>query len=214
MGEVIPLAEHRTRHLTAGRPPSRSARPVFYFDLGCPYSYLALERVDRLLPGVRWRPTLAEDLQATDPWADESARATAERRARELGLPLIWPTTNARSPRHAMRAALHAIEHDRIAQFALAAARLAFCGGYDVDHPAVLAEAAAAASLDPDRVLRAAHDERRDEALEETGRRLLAAGASCLPAFGIGRGLHCGETSIGVAAAALRVAGEPGVGAA
>ncbi len=213
MGDVITLAEHRARHLTAERPAPRAAHPVFYFDLGCPYSYLALERVDRLLPGVRWRPTLAEDLQATDPWADEYARATAERRARELGLPLIWPTTNARSPRRAMRAALHAIEHDRIAQFALAAGRLAFCGGYDVDHPAVLAEAAAAASLDPDRVLRAAHDERLDEALEETGRRLLAAGASCLPAFGIGRSLHCGETSIGLAAAALRVADEPGVGA-
>ncbi len=214
MGELITLAEFRARRRAQRSPPRHRASPVFYFDLGCPYSYLALERVDRLLPGVRWRPTLTEDLRATDPWADEYARATAERRARELALPLIWPTTNARSPRHAMRVALHAIEHDRIAQFALAAARLAFCGGYDVDHPAVLAEAAAAASLDPGRVLRAAHNERLDGALEETGRRLLAAGATCLPAFGINRSLHCGEASIGLAVAALRRAGEPGVGAA
>lgn len=214
MGEVITLAEHRARRRRQRRPPGGGARPVFYFDLGCPYSYLALERVDRLLPSARWRPARAEDLHATDPLADECARAAAERRARELGLPLVWPTTNARSPRHAMRAALHAVEHGRSAQFALAAARLAFCGGYDVDHPAVLAEAAAAASLDPDRALRAARNERLDEALEESGRRLLAAGATCLPAFGIGRSLHCGETSIGQAAAALHAAAERGAGAA
>jgi 2-hydroxychromene-2-carboxylate isomerase len=213
MGGVIALAEHRARRRAQPRPRRRGAPLVFYFDLGCPYSYLVLERVDRLLPGVLWRPTLTEDLQTTDPWTDEYARATAERRARELGLPLIWPAKNARSPRRAMRAALHAIEHDRIAQFALAAARLAFCGGYDLDDPAIIAEAAAAASLDPDRVLRAAHNERLDEALEESGRRLLAAGATCLPAFGVDRSLHCGETSIGLAAAALRGTTERNAGA-
>jgi 2-hydroxychromene-2-carboxylate isomerase len=206
MNDVTTLAEHRARRRAQPRPRRRGVSPVFYFDLGCPYSYLALERVDRLLPDVRWCPTLAENLHATDPWADAPARATAERRARDLGLPLIWPARNARSPRRAMRVALHAVEHGPGAQFALAAARLAFCGGYDLDDPAVVAEAAAAASLDLEPALRAAHNEQLDEALEESGRRLLAAGATCLPAFGIDRRLRCGETSIGLAAAALRAA--------
>jgi 2-hydroxychromene-2-carboxylate isomerase len=213
MGDVITLAKHRAQRPAQPRPPQRGAPPVFYFDVGCPYSYLALERVDRLLPGVLWRPTLAENLHATDPWTDAPARATAEHRARELGLPLIWPAKNARSPRPAMRAALHAVERGPGAQFALAAARLAFCGGYDLNDPAIIAEAAAAASLDPDHALRAAHNEQLDQTLEENGRTLLAAGATCLPALGINHHLHCGETNIAMAAAALR-ATRHGAGAA
>ena len=213
MGEVITLAEHRARRAQP-RPPRRGASPVFYFDLGCPHSYLALERVDRLLPGAHWRPTLADNLHPTDPWADPPARATAEHRARELGLPLIWPTTTTRSPRRAMRAALHAINHGPGAQFALAAARLAFCGGYDLNDPAIIAEAAAAANLDPDPALHAAHNQHLDKPLEHNARRLLAAGATCLPTFQIGPTLHCGETTITQAAAALRRTRERGAGAA
>jgi 2-hydroxychromene-2-carboxylate isomerase len=218
MGEVIPLAEHRGTRFTAERPPPRGARPVFYFYLGCPFSYLALERVDRLLAGVGWCPTLASELHGGARWTEEgvtghAVRLTAERRAHELGLPLVWPAGNGRCMRRPMRAALYAAERGRGAQFALAAGRLAFCGGFDLNDPEVLAEAIAAACISLNGGLRAADDARRDRALEEAARRLSAAGGTRLPAIRIGRALHCGERSVG-RAAALRAASGGGAGAA
>src|SRR2546430_945556 len=124
MGELINLAQHRAGCATGVRPtgvcPPPGTRSVFYFDLDCPFSYLALERVDRLFVTARWRPTLAEYLHPGDPVADEAtadaARATAERRASELGLPLIWPPTGL-GGRRATRTALYAAEQGRGAQF-------------------------------------------------------------------------------------------------
>ena len=57
-----------------------------------------------------------------------------------------------------MRVAAYAAEHDRGAAFTLAACRLAFCGGFDLEDPEVLAEAAAAAGLGLEESLRAAGD--------------------------------------------------------
>jgi len=58
-----------------------------------------------------------------------------------------------------MRAAVHACDVDRGPAFVLAATRLAFCGGFDLDDPEVLAEAAAAAGLELDACLHAGGDE-------------------------------------------------------
>ncbi|MDQ6914432.1 MAG: DsbA family protein, partial [Actinomycetota bacterium] len=94
MGDVIRLAERRQRR-AGGAQAAVPGRPVVHFDLSCPFSYLALERVDRLLEKVRWEPTCADALHRGDPWADEPAgalaRAAAERRAQELRVPLVWP---------------------------------------------------------------------------------------------------------------------------
>jgi 2-hydroxychromene-2-carboxylate isomerase len=181
---------------------------VFHFDLACPFSYLALERVERLLPGVRWRPTYADALHRGNPWADDEAgaqaRAAAERRAHELRLPLSWPADHPRSATGAMRAAHYAAEQGRGGPFALAAARLAFCGGFDLNDPEVLAEAAAAAGIGLEPCLRAAGDAGRDGELEAAGRRLLAAGADRLPAIRVGRVLHCGESMVAQASSLLR----------
>jgi 2-hydroxychromene-2-carboxylate isomerase len=213
MGEVITLAQHRARRRPRPRPPRRGAPPVFYFDLGCPYSYLALERVDRLLPGAHWRPTITEDLHTTHPHTDQPTRAAAEHRAHQLGLPLIWPSTNT-PPRRAMRAALHAIQQGPGPQFALAAARLAFCGGYNLNDPTILAEAAAAANLDPHQTLNAAHNPQLDKPLHQNAQHLLTTGATHLPTITIGPTLHCGETTITQAATALRNTTKPDTGAA
>ena len=215
MGDVIRLADRRARKASGtarGRAPTTAA---FHFDLACPFSYLALERVERLLPGVRWRPTIADALHRGDPWADDAAgaaaRDAAERRAQELRLPLSWPAEHARAARGAMRAAHHAGELGRGGEFALAAARLAYCGGFDLNDPEVLAEAAAAAGIPLDTCLRAAGDVARDGPLEQAGRRLLASGADRLPAIRVGRVLHCGEAQVAQAAAVLRAPTHPGV---
>src|SRR4051794_21925755 len=209
MGEVISLADRRARRI--GGEGGRRGVPTaaFHFDIACPFTYLALERVERMLPGVRWRPTIADALHRGNPWADDpagaQAREVAERRARELRLPLSWPADHARTARGAMRAAHHAAEVGRGGEFALAAARLAFCGGFDLNDPEVLAEAAAAAGIGLDGCLKAAGDVSRDGPLEEAGRRLLAAGATRLPAIRVGRVLHCGEAEVAAAAALLRI---------
>jgi 2-hydroxychromene-2-carboxylate isomerase len=215
MGDVIRLADRRARR-AAGQGKGRGATAAaFHYDLACPFSYLALERVERLLPGVRWRPTVADALHRGDPWAEDAAgaeaRAAAERRAHELRLPLSWPVEHARAARGAMRAAHHATEVGRGGEFALAAARLAYCGGFDLNDPEVLAEAAAAAGIPLDACLRAAGDVSRDGALERAGRRLLAAGANRLPAIRVGRVLHCGEAQVAQAAAVLRAPAHSGV---
>ncbi|MBA3328816.1 MAG: disulfide bond formation protein DsbA, partial [Solirubrobacterales bacterium] len=90
--------------------------------------------------------------------------------------------------------------------FVLAASRLAFCGGYDVDAPEILAEAAAAAGLGLDECLQAAGDSRRDGPMQDAGRRLLASGADRLPVLQLGRLLFCGEDRLPEAAAAARAA--------
>ena len=211
MGDVVVLAERRRLReqntnggppAEAGGAPARSA--TFLFDLASPLTYLAAERVERLLGTVHWQPVAAEALHRGNPWVDPAARADAERRAAALHLPLVWPDRFPDPGRVALRAAAYAAEHDRGAAFTLAACRLAYCGGFDLEDPEVLAEAAAAAGLGLEECLRAAGDIARDGPLEAAGRRLLAAGADRLPAVRVGRTLICGEDRMTEASAWLR----------
>ena len=206
MGEVISLADRR-RQRAGSRPEGPAPRPVLYYDLTCPFSYLALERADRLLHRVRWRPTCADALHRGDPWAGPAgarAREAAERRAAELRLPLVWPPNHPGAEQGAMRAAHHAAEIGRGGEFALAAVRLAFCGGFDLDDPEVLAEAAAAAGVPLDDCLRAARDPALDAPALRAARRLLAAGADRLPVVRLGRVIYSGEQGVAQAAAMSR----------
>ncbi len=77
-----------------------SDQPVFYYDLGSPYAYLAAERIGRVLPvPARWQPILLGGLFkrfATGSWARGPGRAAGiaevERRAAVYGLPPPrWP---------------------------------------------------------------------------------------------------------------------------
>ena len=103
-----------------------------------------------------------------------------------------------------MRAAAYAAEQGRGRDFVLAAGRLAFCGGFDLDDPEILAEAAAAAGIPLEDCFHAAGDPRRDGAAEAVGRKLLAAGADRLPVLRVGRSLFWGEQRVGAAAASVR----------
>ena len=209
MGQVIDLAERReaARRNTRRREPLRAQ---LFFDLACPFSYLASERVERAFHHVTWTPASAETLQrrclADDAEGVELVRAAAERRAAELRLPLVWPEHFPREVPAAMRAAAFAAEQGRGSAFVLAAGRLAFCGGFDLDDPEILAEAAAAAGIPLEDCFHAAGDATRDGAAEATGRRLLAAGADRLPVLRVGRSLFWGEQRVGAAAASVRQA--------
>jgi 2-hydroxychromene-2-carboxylate isomerase len=200
MGELISLAERRAARAEAHAPPARP-RVGFFFDLASPWTYLAAERVDRRFADVRWQPAIGEALPSARELA--SQRRAAEQRADELQLPLVWPEAQPAAGRSAMRVAALAAEHGRSAEFVLAASRLAFCGGYDIDDPEILAEAAAAADLGLDECLRAAGELRRDGPMEQAALRLLAQGADELPVLVVGRSLFCGEHRLPEAAAAF-----------
>jgi 2-hydroxychromene-2-carboxylate isomerase len=198
LGELISLAARRAARAGTGTPPVRP-RVSFYFDLLSPWTYLAAERVERQFVGVRWRPVVPDVLAPEE--SDEDARRAVELRAEQLRMPLVWPETWPSTGRSALRVASLAAQRGRAAPFVLAASRLAFCGGYDLDDPEALAEAAAAAGLGLDESLKAAGDLRRDGALERGGLRLLAQGADDLPVFVVGHVLFCGERRLGEAAA-------------
>jgi 2-hydroxychromene-2-carboxylate isomerase len=211
MGDVIKLSERREalRRQRAGRQRERS-RAQFFFDLSCPFTYLAAERVERAFDDVVWTPASSDALRraclADDDVAAAAVRRTAEDRAAVLRMPLVWPERFPTEVSTAMRVAAFAADQGRGAAFVLAASRLAFCGGFDLDEPESLAEAAAAAGLALEDCLAAARDGGRDGAIEASGRSLLAAGADRLPALRVGRALYWGERRVGDALVAARTA--------
>jgi 2-hydroxychromene-2-carboxylate isomerase len=201
MGTVTSLDAHRlARRARVANAGGVAARATLYFDLGSPYTYLAAERADRLFSRLEWVPASADVLP--DGELTEAARKLVCDRARPLGLPFVWPEQAPGSVRGAMRVASLAAERGCAGAFVLAASRLAFCGGFDIDDPEILAEAAAAAGIGLQETLAAAGDVGREGAIEEAGRHLLAAGASRLPALRVGRLLFCGEDRLLEAAAA------------
>jgi 2-hydroxychromene-2-carboxylate isomerase len=188
----------------------------FFFDLGCPFTYLAAESVDRAFDEVTWVPACSTSLRCgsltADPAGEADTRAAAEQRAAALRLPLVWPERWPAEVPAAMRVAHYAAQEGRGGAFVLAATRLAFAGGFDLDDPELLTEAAAAAGLGLDACLQAAGEVRRDGAIEAAARRLLSAGADRLPPLVVDRALYWGEDRVAeVTAAARRSAAAAGL---
>jgi 2-hydroxychromene-2-carboxylate isomerase len=210
MGDVINLAERRDARRSRGAPVRVPRRAEFFFDLSSPFTYLAAERVDRAFEDVVWTPASAAALhrgqQGGDAAGRDRLRQVAEERAALLRLPLSWPERFPADVPAAMRVAAFASQAGRGAAFVLAATRLAFCGGFDLEDPEILAEAAAAANIVLEDCLASARDTRRDGSIESEGRRLLAAGADRLPALRVGRALYWGEDRLSDAALAARLA--------
>jgi 2-hydroxychromene-2-carboxylate isomerase len=200
MGELIMLKDRRADRSR----PGRSALPAFFFDVCCPFSYLAAERVERMLGEVEWIPACSAALTDGSWQLPDEAQAAAERRAAELRLPLVWPDRYALYEPGAMRAAAYAARIGSGAQFALAATRLAFCGGFDLEDPEILAEAAAAAGIPLDECFNATGDPSLDESLHATARGLTGRGVDRLPAVRIGARLFAGEHRLAEASALLR----------
>jgi 2-hydroxychromene-2-carboxylate isomerase len=199
MGELIVLAER----LADRARPRADARPAFFFDLACPFSYLAAERVERLLGEVEWVPVSG---LAAAPAGGDDVRAVAEERAAALRLPLVWPERFPAPARGASRAAVRATQLGCGPSFAVAAARLQFCGGFDLEDPEVLAEAAAAGGVELEECLAAARDLKLDAPLDATAHGLAARGVRVLPAVRVRGALFAGEDGLSRAAAVSRTA--------
>lgn len=190
MAEVIQLARRRAARAV---PVAPGVGPTtLYFDLASPETYFVAERVERRVGEAIWRPAvLPAALRRPG-----DAVATAQRRALHLRMPLVWPERFPMRVPSAMRVATYAAEQGCAPAFAVAAGRLAFCGGFDLEDPDILAEAAAAAGVDVDGALTAARDPRRDHQIGIAGRAVGHAGGTALPALEHERRVYCGELSI------------------
>jgi 2-hydroxychromene-2-carboxylate isomerase len=186
--------------------------PVFYFDLGSPYSYLAAERVNSVLPVVpEWQPILLGGIWAhtggsswslTD--AREAGMAECERRAAERAMqPFRWPDPWPGNTLTAMRAATFAKRTGRTVAFALAAFRQAFAAGRDLSDTDNVLIAAAACELHPNAVLKALEMASVKGALREATDAAAAKGVVGVPTVAVGDQLFWGDDRLEDAAAAL-----------
>ncbi len=206
MGDVTDLAAYRARgaaRMQAAGTPGAPMRVEFYFDLASPFTYLVAERVQRAFGALAWIPASSR-LLGPEVRSPDGERRAADARAAALRLPLVWPERWPMGVPAAMRAAVHAAAEGRAAEFVIAASRLAWAGGFDLEDRHVIAEAAAAANLLPEASLLAAGDARRDAQIDAAARAIAAAGADRLPAFRVGRAVFPGEDRIAAAAAYAR----------
>jgi len=122
MGDVI-VFEQR---LAERSVTPRAERPAFFFDLSCPLSYLAGEQVERVIGEAEWVPVSGDAVDGGGECDHDGKRlrAHAERRARALRLPLVWPERFPASTPRAQHAAAHAADIGAGGRFALAAMRL------------------------------------------------------------------------------------------
>jgi 2-hydroxychromene-2-carboxylate isomerase len=200
MDEVIELKDQ----LADRSRPRGGVGAAFFYDVACPFSYLVAERVERRLGEVEWVPAPAVGLDGGARWIRfDATRALAERDALAARLPLVWPDRFPANTRHALRAASYAGETGAGASFALAASRLAFCGGFDLEDPEILAVAAASAGISIEGCLLAAREPERDRTLWATARGLHGRGVRTLPALRLGRRFIEGERILSEGAALL-----------
>jgi 2-hydroxychromene-2-carboxylate isomerase len=189
--------------------------PVFYYDLGSPYSYLAAERIHEVLPeppvwqpillGGIWQETGGRSWAVTD--EREAGMAEVERRAAAYGLmPIRWPDDWPTNTLQAMRAATFAASIGRAVAFSLAAFRQAFAGGKDLSNLDNVLIAAAACELHPNAVLKAIETQSVKDKLREATREAYERGVRGVPTVAVGDELFYGDDRLEEAASALAAA--------
>jgi 2-hydroxychromene-2-carboxylate isomerase len=187
-------------------------RPVFYYDLGSPYAWLAAERIEDLMPAPpAWRPILLGAVfkaVGRGSWSlterREEGMREVERRAKAHGLGAVrWPEPWPPNSLHAMRAATHAERAGFGREFALAAFRLAYREGVDLSDPPAVARAAARAGADPDTVAEAIGRQDVKDGLRAATEAAIERGVIGVPTVAVGDALFWGDDRLEEAAAAL-----------
>ncbi len=188
-------------------------QPVFYYDLGSPYAYLAAERVNHVLPvvplwqpillGGIWKQTGGGSWSVTDRRAE--GMAEVESRAAQRGLqPMRWPEPWPTPTTTAMRAATFAQQGGRAVAFSLAAFRQAFAGGRDLSVTDNVLIAAAACELHPRAVLKAIETRSVKDRLRAATEQAAARGVVGVPTVAVGDELFWGDDRLEEAASRLR----------
>jgi 2-hydroxychromene-2-carboxylate isomerase len=187
--------------------------PVFFFDLGSPYSYLAAERVNSLFDSPpEWQPVLLGGLfkiHGRDSWGNgpgrEEGMREVERRASAYGLPAIrWPEPWPGNMLFAMRAATFAKQIGKVVSFSLAGFRQAFAAGRDLSEPDNVMLAAAACELHPNALTKAVQTQGVKDALREATEEAAARGVVGVPSVVAGDEVFWGDDRLAEAVIAAR----------
>jgi 2-hydroxychromene-2-carboxylate isomerase len=187
-------------------------QPVFYYDLGSPYSWLTAERIHQVLPvtavwqpillGGIWQQTGGQSWGITD--ERDAGMREVERRATEYGLlPVKWPDGWPNNTLGAMRAAIFAQQTGRTVAFSLAAFRQAFAAGKDLSDLDNVLIAAAACELHPKAVLKGIELQSTKDRLREETQIAYDRGVRGVPSVVAGDEVFWGDDRLEDAAKAL-----------
>lgn len=189
-----------------------AAKPIFFYDLGSPFAYLAAERVNAVLPvapvwqpillGGIWKATAGRSWSLTE--ARDERMAEVEARAERYGLqPVRWPPDWPNDTLAAMRAAVFAQKAGRAVAYSLAAFRQAFAGGRDLSVTDNVLLAAAACELHPAAVLKGIESRAVKDGLRTATEQAVERGVTGVPTVAVGERLFWGDDNLEAAAAAL-----------
>ncbi len=192
---------------------------TFYFDLGSPFAYLAVERLHTLLPEpVQWQPVLLGGLfrlTGRSSWAlgdyqrRQAGMADIERRALAYGLPpMRWPDPWPADYLTAMRATTYAFSVGRGRDFTTQAYRDAFQRGSELSVAQNVLQSAARAGLDPDAVGAGASAPGIKQALRDATDAAYDRGVFGVPTIAVGDELFWGDDRLEDAAAHLQAASD------
>ena len=211
--------------------PPVPARVLFFFGAMSPYSWLAAERVEALLPGARWQALFLGGLfkaNGRSSWGltEERSRGLAdcEARASSRGLGTIhwpepWPTNDlyiaraltavsaasAKPPRVVSGKPEGAAAGEvRLKRLALVAMRLSFLEGADLGELNVVLEAGRRAGEDADELREAIHQQDIKDALRGANDEALALGVFGVPTVVVGERAFWGDDRLEEAAEAQR----------
>lgn len=204
------------------------APPSFYFGVMSPYSWFAAERIERVLPQARWRGVLAGVVfkqHGRTSWGLTERRAEGiadcELRAREHGLgSIVWPQPWPTSDLLAGRAMAFCERRDRGAEpagstaaapgpgesllktFALAAMRMAFLEGADLEQLDAVIEAGRRSAIEEHELREALGAQSVKDELRAITAEAVAAGVFGVPTVRVGDELFWGDDRLQDAAAA------------
>lgn len=193
---------------------------TFYFDLGSPYVYLAVERLPAFLPEpVAWQPVLLGGLfkrNGRSSWAlgdyqrRQSGMAEIEHRAQDYGLPALrWPDPWPSDYLYAMRVATFAFAVGRGRELCTYALRDAFQRGLDLSIAAHVLDAAEHVGLDRGEAQAATQDPQIKRALRDATDAAHDLGVFGVPTIAIDDELFWGDDRLEDAGAHLRARADP-----
>ncbi len=182
----------------------------FFYGAMSPYSWLAAERIDELLPQARWRPIFLGGLfkqVGRVSWGvtelREAEMAECERRAERYGLPAMhWPQRWPTNDLTAARAMVFARSRGLVRELSLQAMRLAFVEARDLGERATVLEAGERAGIEAGELERALEDEEVKSALRGATEEAFERGVIGVPTVAVGERLFWGDDRLPEAVAA------------
>ena len=189
-----------------------NAAPTLYFDLGSPYAYLAVERVESVLGRApELQPVLLGAIftwRGRGSWAHAPKRdrnvAEIERRARAYALPpIVWPPAWPTDGLAAMRAATWAKQQGGVREFVSEVFRAQFARGADIADLNVLAACAQRAGLNADALRRSLGNADTKTSLRQATQAAWDGGVRGVPSLRIAETVFYGDDQLELAARRL-----------